>query len=336
MTTLRDVAESAGVSIKTASRVVNEEAGVAPDTLVRVKSAIRKLAYVPNVTARRLVGRRALVLGLVYQNQSWNWINDFQRGAIGEARRLGYEILMHPCDPEVVGDQDALLYLLDQGSVDGLILTPPCGDSHRLVEALEQRGAAYARIAPSKRRGASPTVSPNDDQGAFEMGCYLVEIGHRRLAFVAGGSEQRSSHDRESGFRRALEQAGVDWKSELRFQGDFSFASGVACGHALLDLASRPSAVFAGNDDMAAGILTACHEREISVPEELSVAGFDDVELACQVWPPLTTIHQPTHEIAALATRLLADCLDENPPSDCHRTMSTRLIVRASTGPPCF
>lgn len=335
MTTLRDVAQRAGVSIKTASRVVNEEAGVAPKTLARVKRVVAQLAYVPNVSARRLVRQRAHVLGLVYQNQSWNWINDFQRGAIREARRLGYEILMHPWDLEAAGAEDALLHVVDQGSVDGLILTPPCGDSRALIQALERRGAAYTSIAPTRREGRAPTVSASDHEGAFEMGRYLIKEGHRRFAFVAGGPEQASSHDRESGFRAALEKSGVDWDSALRFQGDFSFASGVACGNALLDLAPRPTAVFASNDDMAAGILAASHERGVAIPRELSVSGFDDVELARQVWPPLTTIHQPTDEIAALATRLLVDCLDQHAPSDRHRTLSTRLVVRNSTGPAC-
>ncbi|MBW2295120.1 MAG: LacI family DNA-binding transcriptional regulator [Deltaproteobacteria bacterium] len=335
MTTLRDVAKRARVSIKTASRVVNDEAGVAPETLARVRRAVRTLAYVPNVSARRLVRRRAHVLGLVYQNQSWNWINDFQRGAIAEAHRLGYEILMHPWDLEHAGEEDALLRAIDQGSVDGLILTPPCGDAESLIQALERRGAAYASIAPTTREGTAPTVSASDHDGAFEMGSYLIEQGHRRLAFVAGGPEQRSSHDRESGFRAALEAGGVAWDPELYFQGDFSFTSGVACAHALLDTDPRPTAVFASNDDMAAGILVVCHERGVAVPAELSVSGFDDVALARQVWPALTTIHQPTDEIAALATRLLVESLDESSPSDRHRTLATRLIVRDSTGPPC-
>jgi LacI family transcriptional regulator len=335
MSTLRDVADRAGVSIKTASRVVNEEAGVAPATLARVKKAVRRLSYVPNVSARRLVRRRAHVLGLVYQNQSWNWINDFQRGAIGEAGRLGYEILMHPFDVDTAGEEDALLRSIDQGSVDGLILTPPCGDARALIRALERRGTPYTCIAPANRKGKMPTVSASDHDGSREMGRYLVDNGHRRLAFVAGGPEQASSHDREAGFRDALEEQGIDWSSVLFLQGDFSFASGVACGNAVLDCVPRPTAVFASNDDMAAGILAACHERCISIPEELSVAGFDDVELARQVWPPLTTIHQPTDEIAALATRLLIDCLDEHAPSDRHRTLPTELVVRDSTGPAC-
>lgn len=335
MSTLRDVAARARVSIKTASRVVNGEDRVAPGTEARVRRAVRALGYVPNVAARRLVRRRAFVLGVVYQNKSWNWLNDFQRGAIDEARAHGYEILMHPCDLRERGERDQLLRTLDQGSVDGLVLTPPCCDFGAVTDALETRSAAYVRIAPTDRRGVPPSVSASDREGAREMGAYLLSLGHRRFAFVAGEPEQRSSHDREAGFRDALSGHGVAWSGSVRFQGDFSFESGVAVGREILGCQPRPTAVFASNDDMAAGLLSVFHEQGVAVPGEISVAGFDDVALAHQVWPPLTTVHQPTAEIASLATRLLVDVLDGGAPSVPHPVLSTRLAIRASTGAPC-
>jgi len=334
MATLRDVARGAGVSIKTASRVVNGEAGVAPKTSARVRSAVRSLGYVPNVSARRLVRRRAHVLGMVYENKSWNWLNDFQRGAIAEARRRGYEVLMHPWDVDDPENQDLLLRSLDQGSVDGLILTPPCGDFEDLDRALAQRSAAYVRVAPTRRSGSEPSVSPDDRGGAAMMAAYLIGLGHRRIAFVAGGPEQRSSHDREAGFRSALESAGIACDPALFLRGDFSFESGVARARELLAQEPRPTAVFASNDDMAAGILSVCHESGIAVPNDLSIAGFDDVDLSRHVWPPLSTIHQPTAEIAGSAVDLLVDRLDENDIADPHRTLDIRLVERASTGPP--
>jgi len=336
MSTLREVAKRARVSIKTASRVVNGEAGVAPATLARVRRAVTTLRYVPNVSARRLVRRRTHVIGLVYQNKSWNWLNDFQRGAIAQARTRGYELLMHPCAIDEPGDLDLLLRTLDQGSVDGLILTPPCGDSLLLTQALDDRGTPHANVAPTRRDGPALSVSASDAEGAREMGEHLMALGHRRIAFVAGGAEQRSSHDRELGFRAALEAAGLSWDPQLMFRGDFSFESGVACAEAILALDLLPSAIFASNDDMAAGILRVCHERGLDVPGQLSVAGFDDVALSRQVWPALTTIHQPTAEIAAQATAMLVDWLDGDAPRDRHRTLATRLVVRDSTGPPCI
>jgi len=340
---LRDVAARAGVSIKTASRVVNGEAGVAPGTAMRVRRAVHTLGYVPNVAARRLVQRRAFVLGLVYQNRSWNWLNDFQAGAIAEARALGYEVLMHPCDPRDRRERELLLRTIDQGSVDGLVLTPPCADFEDLGRELGSRRFPAVGIAPSRRSGRRPSVSPGDREGASAMAEHLAGLGHRRIAFVAGGSEQRSSHDRETGFRDGLASHGVGLDPRLVLPGDFSFESGVTCGRVLLALDPRPTAVFACNDDMAAGILAACHEHGVAVPGEISVAGFDDVALARQVWPALTTVRQPTGAIAGLAVRLLVETLAgtpraagrRHPASRRHQTLATELVVRGSTGPPC-
>ena len=333
MSTLRDVAARARVSIKTASRVVNGEPGVAPDTVSRVRRAVRSLDYVPNVSARRLVRRRAHVLGLVVQNKSWNWLNDFQRGAIARARESGYELLMHPFDPADSKDLAGLLRSVDQGSVDGLILTPPCSDFPSLREALAARGTAHVLVSPTDRSGPTPSVGADDHAGARAMTEYLLGLGHRRIAFVAGGPEQRSSHDREAGYREALDAEGIAVREDWILRGDFSFESGLACGRQLMGLDSRPSAVFVSNDDMAAGLLQVCHERGVRIPEQLSVAGFDDVDLARQVWPPLTTIHQPTAAIAERATELLVDRLDRGVSGASHETLSTRLVARASTGP---
>lgn len=335
MARLQDIAASARVSIKTASRVVNGEPGVAPETEARVRRAVKALAYVPNVAARRLVRRRAFVLGVVYQNRSWNWLNDFQSGAIREARSLGYEVLMHPCDPRDQTERELLLRSLDQKSVDGLILTPPCGDFEDLGRELAARSFPAVGISPALREGDRSSVGASDHEGARAMGEHLTGLGHRRIAFVTGGPEQQSSHDRQAGFRSALEAKGVAWDPANVLEGDFSFESGVARGRALLALEPRPTAVFACNDDMAAGILWACHEQGVAVPRELSVAGFDDVALARQVWPPLTTVRQPTAEMAALATRLLVEILDGAAPAARHPVLPTELVLRASTEPPC-
>lgn len=333
--TLREVAARARVSIKTASRVANAEARVAPETAARVQAAIEALRYVPNLAARRLVRRRSYVLGVVYHNRSWNWLNDVQRGAIEAARARDYEVLMHPLQPESEQDRRLLRQVVEQGSVDGWILTPPCGDDAEIAAYARERGVACVRIAPTCREGDEPTISASDFEGAQAMGRHLVGLGHERIAFVAGDPEQRSSHDRRAGFEQALRDAGRRLAKEDVFQGDFSFESGLACGRRLLAQATRPTAVFACNDDMAAGLLSAAHEARIEVPQALSVAGFDDVDLAHQVWPPLTTVRQPTARIAREATDMLIDALEGRLVGPMHRVLETTLIARASTGARC-
>lgn len=333
--TLREVAERARVSIKTASRVANAEARVAPETAARVQAAIEALRYVPNLAARRLVRRRSFVLGVVYHNRSWNWLNDVQRGAIEAARARDYEILMHPLQPDSEKDRKLLRQVVEQGSVDGWILTPPCGDDAEIAAYVLERGVPCVRIAPTRREGAEPSVSASDFEGAYAMGRHLVSLGHERIAFVAGGPEQRSSHDRRAGFEQALREVGLRLEEDDVFEGDFSFESGLACGRRLVAKALRPTAVFACNDDMAAGVLSAAHEARIEVPTALSVAGFDDVELARQVWPPLTTVRQPTARIAHEATNLLIEALEGRLDGPMHRVLGTTLVVRASTAARC-
>ncbi len=335
-TTLREVAARARVSIKTASRVANGETPVAQATAARVQAAIEALQYVPNLAARRLVHRRSFVLGVVYHNRSWNWLNDVQRGAIEAAQARDYEILMHPLQPGSQADRRRLRQTLEQGSVDGWILTPPCGDDAEIAAYAEERGVACVRIAPTHREGAEPTVSASDFEGALAMGRHLVGLGHERIAFVAGDPEQRSSHDRRRGFEQALREAGRVLAEEDVHPGDFSFESGFAAGRDLLARATRPTAVFACNDDMAAGVLSAAHAARVEVPSALSVAGFDDVELAHQVWPPLTTVRQPTTQIAREATDLLIEALEGRLSGPVHRVLETTLVERASTAAPCF
>ena len=337
--TLHDVARDAGVSIKTVSRVVNREPHVSDKTVTRVEASIQKLGYVPNIAARRLASRQSFVLGAIFDNASWNWLNDFQRGAIDAGRAAGYEILIHPCDIESHHAQDHVRRLVEQGSVDGLVLTPPCGDCMPIVDWLKERDVPFVRIAPRVRTGSWPTVSTSDRKGAHDMTTYLLSLGHRRLAFVKGDARQRSSDDRKVGFMTALTDHDAEIGAPVIEEGDFSYDSGVAAGRRLLATRPRPTAVFAANDDMAAGVLATVLAAGLRVPTDIAIVGFDDVDLARQVWPALTTIRQPTAAMAGKATQLLVeaiaarktDSVPETGAADRHLVLSTTLVIRDST-----
>jgi LacI family transcriptional regulator len=161
------------------------------------------------------------------------------------------------------------------------------------------------------------------------MTTHLINQGHRRIGFIKGHQNHMASDDRLFGYRRALDRAGIAYEPGLVCDGEFDFDSGVrAAGH-FLDMDDRPTAIFASNDDMAAGVLAVAHDRNLDLPGELSVAGFDDTTLARTVWPPLTTIHQPMAELARTATEILIAGGDIN-----HRRLPHRLIERASVAPP--
>lgn len=295
---MRGCPSYAAVSTKTVSRVINNEPFVADPTRARVMAAMRELGYAPHVSAQRRASGRSYVLGLVFHNAAWNYINIVQRGLLEECRKEGYGMLMNPCDIERPEGHQEILRLVTQQTVDGFIFTPPCDNITFLMEQLQRQCIPFVRLAPRDCQVPLPYVAPDDWQGGYDMTQYLLSLGHERIGFVMGNPDHQASHDRLAGFKAALEAHHVPFHPSLVTPGDFQFESGLSGGRVLLETNPRPTAIPACNDDMTAGVLAAAHELGIAVPEALSVAGFDDVALAQQVWPSLMTVRQPTYEMA--------------------------------------
>jgi len=331
--TIQDVANTAGVSIKTVSRVINNEANVRDVTLRKVQLAIKKLDYQPNFSARSLAGTRSYRLGLLYDNHSASYLVNIQNGALRTSRAEGYDLVIQPCDfsdPTLV---DSILSTVSVKPVDGLILTPPLSDTKPLLESLDQLGIPFVLIAPADRSNDYRSVFTNDRQVCLEMTQHLVSIGHRRIAFLIGDPDHGAVANRYVGYRDGLKRAGIKFDRKLVVQGYNTFESGVKCAKRLLGRENPPSAIFASNDDMAAGVMKVAHEMGISIPGELSVAGFDDIPLASQIWPALTTIHQPMDDMAVRATSLLLRQLRGQEDDETGHTIPSTIVVRDSTGP---
>ncbi|HUI59829.1 MAG TPA: LacI family DNA-binding transcriptional regulator [Steroidobacteraceae bacterium] len=329
--TIHDVAAAAGVAIKTVSRVLNDEPNVRPETRARVLAAAEALRYQPSLSARSLAGRRSYLLGLIYENPSANYLVDLQHGAMARCRQEKFRLFVHQCSGQ--GDELTrdVIGLIDQTHVDGLIVSPPLSETPALIEALERRNLPFVRIAPDVEHG-SPYVDMDDEGAAFEMTEYLISCGHARIGFIRGDPSHSASDRRLSGYRKALEKHGLKFDAACVRQGFFVYESGLEAGRELLRMTSPPTAVFASNDDMAAGVLIAAHELGIEVPRDLSIAGFDDTYIARIVWPRLTTIHQPSYDLAFFATDLLLQRLkdDDGPRSN---RLPYQLVRRESTGP---
>jgi LacI family transcriptional regulator len=334
MPTISDVAQATGVSIKTVSRVINGEHYVAEATRARVLAAMQELGYVANVSAQRLAKGRARAIALVFHNPSWQYIGTVLQGVLTASRAVGYETVMHPCNIDDPVECANVVQLTRQGKVDGLVITPPCDVVESMMRALAETRVPFIRMTPCERSEGLPFVAADDYGGACAMTEYLIALGHRRIGFVVGSAVQIASGHRLAGYRHALAAAGLEQDPALVKQGDFNYGSGLVAGEDLLRSANRPTAIFASNDDMAAGVLAAAHPRGLSVPRDLSVAGFDDAPLSWQLSPALTTVHQPVYESAVLATQLLIDMLNGETPKQTANVLPTWLVERASTAPP--
>jgi LacI family transcriptional regulator len=291
--TIKEVSKIAGVSFKTVSRVLNNEKHVSEATRQRVEEAVARLNFRPSHAARTLAGRRSFSVALLYDNPSPYYVYHMQSGAQQRCVELGYRLFHQPCDSQSEDFVPGVIALVDEAHLDGVIISPPVTESAALVDALERRGIPYVRIAPGVQRERGMSATMDDVEAAREMTEHLLGLGHRSIAFIQGPPSHISSKQRLDGYRAALEAHGVRFDKDLVVSGDYSFASGREAARTLLARAKRPTAIFAGNDDMAAGALSVAHELNLTVPAQLSIAGFDDTDLASAVGPPLTTIRQP-------------------------------------------
>lgn len=336
--TIHDVAERAGVSIKTVSRVVNREPNVREEMVLRVQQAVAELDYRPNFSARNLAGRKAYLIALTYDNPSASYLMGIQDGALRACRQLGYSVLLHPCaydSPTLVED---LLALVRERRPTGLVLTPPLSDSSRLLDLLDSKEIDYVCIGSIDTQHRGPIVRADDQRGAYEVTSYLLNLGHRRIAFIQGHPAHLAAQTRTEGFLQAHRDHGVEPDSQLIVQGAFTFDSGMECARVLLTRRPLPTAIFAANDEMAAGVLHVAHDLGIQVPAQLSVVGFDDVPTARRVWPSLTTVRQPIKAMAEMAVEVLVNFIAERTrgkaPERRIEVMRNELIVRDSTASP--
>jgi LacI family transcriptional regulator len=328
--TIKDVSREAGVSIKTVSRVLNNERYVGTATRERVQAAVALLNFRPSTAARSLAGRRSFQIALICDNPSPYYVYEMQSGIRDRCAADGVRMIAQPYDRNSETLLDDVESLVDATNVDGLILTPPVTDYPAVLDLLARRGVRFVRVSPGGDVDLTSSTFIDNERAAREMTEHLIGLGHHRIGLVAGHPSYATSTQRRNGYLKALQAAGIASDPALIVEGSYDFASGAAAAEILLSLDVPPSAIFASSDDMAAGALTVAHRRGISVPGQLSVAGFDDTALAGFVWPPLTTIRQPTRQMAYQAADLLL--AGEDAPVE-RREIGFELVVRDSTGP---
>ncbi|MBI5255242.1 MAG: LacI family DNA-binding transcriptional regulator [Burkholderiales bacterium] len=291
--------------MKTVSRVLNDEPNVQPQMRERVMAAVAELNYRPNVYARSLARSRSYLLGLLYYASSAAFVAGVQRGATGRCRELGYHLVVESLEDGAVDVEPQLNHMISALRPDGMILAPPVCDNPQVLRTLAAAHMPCVLISPGSAGPALARVSMDDFRAAQEMTSYLIGLGHRRIGFISGDPAQAATPRRLAGYRAALSVHGLTEDPTLVVEGDFRFRSGLEGCDRLLALPVPPTAIFASNDDMAMGAVVAAQRRGLSVPADLSVAGFDDSQWASLVWPQLTTVRQPLAEMAVAAVDLL-------------------------------
>ena len=329
---IEDVAAAAGVSMKTVSRVLNHEPNVREETRDRVTRAVEQLQYKPNLSARSLAGQRSYVVALVYNNPSRNYLMEVQSGMLEACRANHYNLVLAPVGSGKQRTADDIKGLFEYFGPDGVVLIPPLTDDNVVLTYLEEHKVPFACIAPrnpQKRIG----VMMEETAAVLELISGLIALGHRRIGHIKGPRTHGACQWRYAGYREALRKAGIAYDAALVTQGEFSFDSGINGANHLLDLTDPPTAIFAANDDMAAGVIRAAGERGLAVPRDLSVCGFDDTPIARHIYPALTTVRQPTSEMGRLATLELLERI-RTPGAGRMVHVEPTLLFRESTRPP--
>ena len=324
--TIEDVSRAAGVSIKTVSRVLNQERYVSGTTRDKVNAAVASLGFRPSFAARALAGKRSFQIALIYDNPSPYYAQNIQNGVRETCAARGYRMIAQPAHAGSADLINEVANLIDQAQLDGLILTPPFTEHAVLRDMLTARHLAYVTVSPAEVTPVVSSVTIDQRAAAAAMTRYLISLGHCRIGFVSGDPRFETTERRLQGYRDALRDVGIAYDAELVEPGEYDLTSGIRAGFALMQHPNPPTAIFASSDDMAAGVLAAAHSRGVAVPGKLSVAGFDDTDLARVVWPPLTTVRQPVHQFGAVAAELLLALPDKIE----QRLLEFELITRES------
>jgi LacI family transcriptional regulator len=323
--TIHDVAKLAGVSVATVSKVINNRYGVAAATSVRVQQAIEELGYESSLIARSLRSHKTNVVGILVADLE-PFSTELLKGASRAIRGSEYELVVYSAGglaTDLIGWERRYLSRLGGTLIDGAILvTPTVIDAPSFVPVVA--------VDPHAGRSDIPTVDSDNLQGARAATMHLLELGHRRIGFIAGRPDLESARLREQGYREALADAGVPFDADLiRIGGYEAEFSGRAARELLLE-PDRPTAIFAANDVSAIETLQVAMSLAITVPGDLSVVGFDNIPESAMSEPPLTTIHQPIQEMGQRSVELLLRLLKGESPEQ-HVTLPTRLVLRHST-----
>lgn len=331
--TIKDVASDAGVSIKTVSRVINNEPAVAKTTKAIVLKSIQKLKFTPNKDAQGLRSKRSFLIGLLYDNPNKYYLSDVQSGSLKACSNTNYNLVLQECKNNSSALIKTVMDFIKAADLNGIILTPPLCDNQNLIKAISTLNIPISFIAPPND-SYEVWASATDSNAAFQITEKIISMGHTKIAFIKGHKDHSASKARYNGFCRSLQNHNIPLDKNIIFQGNFSFESGYNLAAKALNIKNKPTAIFCSNDSMAAGVIKYCYQHKINIPDQLSVTGFDDSMIAHEIWPSITTVRQPVEKMSQHAAAALIEKISGNTSAKgLTKTFKSEIVLRESLGP---
>ena len=330
--TINDVAKEAGVSKRTVSRVINKAPNVSQKTRTKIQAVIDELGFVPDKQAQGLAANKSFLLGMIYDNPDALYIDQVQRGMLKECAKFNYELVVHPCEQNDESLFENVLHFIERSNIDGVVILPPLSESKELAQMLRESAIPYVRLASIDLDDHANIVISDEHAAVTDMTRYLLSLGHRNIAMITGPQQYHSSLERMRGFTEVLSESELPDIHHRLIEGTNKYESGIECARRLLIQSPRPTAIFANNDEMAAGVLKVAYEMGIKVPQELSICGFDDNLFASRMIPTLTTIQRPVSQMAGIAAKKIISLINDRPfdPEE-NYLVTPHLIIREST-----
>ena len=316
----------------TVSNVINGTGQVSATTRALVRQAIRNAGYIPNPEARSLASGGSNRIALIYSGRQVPFLGEVLFSAFNATASFGAQLILRASSSLTKKALEKLAVGLARSGIHGVLLAPPCAEV--LAGSAVLSDMKVVAIATAGALPGMHTLRIDNRTATASLTERLIRLGHRRIGFIAGPPRHGDSKERLAGYEHALEQSNIRVRQELIAEGEYTFESGRLAAERLLDLNDKPTAIIAGNDEMAAGALWIAQQRGLKLPDDLSVAGFDDTPTALKTWPPLTVIRQP---IAAMVERavalLMEDARDAKSSASSDEVLDHTLVERASTAP---
>jgi len=326
--TIKDIAKEADVSVTTVSRVLNNKPDVGDDTRAKILKIIEEMNYNPNSVARGLVMQKTHTIGLIIPDISNPFFPQIVRAVEDKAQQLGYSVIFFNTDNHLERERKAV-ELFKSKQVDGLIVSLSLGNE-KILKNLKAANYPVVQIDRSVLDHSYPLVSIDNQKSAYQMVEYLLKKGHEKIAHISGDLNTTTARERLSGYKKALKNYEIEINEDYIIEGDYTQDSAYQAMQNLLKLEVPPTAVFAANDLSAAGVYKALFAADLKIPEDMAVAGHDDINLASLLKPELTTMRQPKYKMGERAVTVLLEMINNKNAKIEDQILSTNLIIRES------